>query len=71
MNGVRPFGGYQYFCDEILFYLLSSYFLFLEPLKSKSTQMLRPQKGKWGVSFDNTLLNFGLFTTYSDNPVNV
>ena len=35
-------------------------FHFLEPLKSKSTQMLRPQNGNLGVSFNNTLLNFGL-----------
>ena len=35
-----------YFCHEILFYLVSSIFQFLELLKSKSTQMLTPQKRK-------------------------
>ena len=34
---------------------------FFESLKSKSTQNLRPQKGNSGVSFNDTLLNFGLW----------
>ena len=34
--------------------------IFFESLKSKSTQNLRPQKGNSGVSFNDTLLNFGL-----------
>ena len=29
-----------------------------ESLKSKSTHMLRPQTGKTGVSFNDTLLNW-------------
>ena len=33
---------------------------FFESLKSKSTQMLGSQKGNSGVSFNDTLLNFGL-----------
>jgi len=33
---------------------------FFESLKSKSTQMLRPQKENSGVSFHDSLLNFGL-----------
>ena len=33
---------------------------FLKFLKSKSTQLPRPQKGNSGVSFNDTLLNFGL-----------
>ena len=33
---------------------------FFKSLKSKSTQMLRPQKENSGVSFNDTLLNFGL-----------
>ena len=61
MNGVRQFCEYQYFCYKILFYSFCLYWLFFEPLKSKSTQMLRPQKGNLGVSFNNTLLNFGLY----------
>jgi len=35
---------------------------FLKFLKSKSTQLPRPQKGNSGVSFNDTLLNFGLCT---------
>ena len=34
---------------------------FLKFLKSKSTQLPRPQKGNSGVSFNDTLLNFGLW----------
>ena len=30
------------------------------PFKSKSIQMLRPQKENSGISFDDTHLNFGL-----------
>ena len=52
---------YQYFCYEILFYLVSSCSPFFESLKSKSTQNLRPQKGNSGVSYNDTLLNFGLW----------
>ena len=36
---------------------------FFESLKSKSTEILRPQKGNSGVSFNefnDTILNFGL-----------
>ena len=33
---------------------------FFKFLKSKSIQMLRPQKGNSEVSFNDTLLNFGL-----------
>ena len=33
---------------------------FFESLKSKSTQMFRPQKGNSAVSFNDTLLNFRL-----------
>ena len=38
---------------------------FFQPHKSKSTQMLRPQKGNLGVQFDNTFFNFGLCTLLS------
>ena len=64
-NGVRQFCGYQYLSYEILFYLVSEYSPFFQFLKSKSTQMLRPQKGNFGVSFNNTLLNFGLRVDYT------
>ena len=43
----------------ILFSLFTS-LIFFESLKSKSTQMLRPQKGNLGVLSNDTLLNFGL-----------
>ena len=33
---------------------------FVESLKSKSSQMLTPQKGNWMVSFNDTFLNSGL-----------
>ena len=49
------------FSFGILFYLVSSYSpLFYESLKSKSTQILRPQKENLGVLSKDTLLNFGL-----------
>ena len=32
-----------------------TFFIFVESLKSKSTQMLRPQEGNSGVSFNDTL----------------
>ena len=34
--------------------------IIFESLKSKSTKMLRPQTGNSRVSFNDTLLNFGL-----------
>ena len=34
--------------------------IFFESLKTKSAQVLRPQKGNSGVSFNDTLLNFRL-----------
>ena len=36
---------------------------FLKSLKSKYAQMLRPQKGNSRVSFNDTLINFGLSCT--------
>ena len=48
------------FCCEISFYLFSSYFPLFKSFKSKSTIMLRPHKGNSRVSFNDTLLNFGL-----------
>ena len=59
-NVVRQFCGYQYFCCEILFYFVCLQSPFLESLKSKSIEMLKPQKGNLDVSFIETLLNFGL-----------
>ena len=48
-------------CDKILFYLFSLYSpFFFESLRSKSKQMLGPQKGNSRVSLKDTLLNFGL-----------
>ena len=60
-NGVRQFCEYQYFCYEIPFYSVCLYSPFhFEYLKSKSTQMISPQKGNSGVLSNDTLLNFGL-----------
>ena len=46
----------------IKYYFFSSFIfsIFFESLKSKSTQMLGAQKQNSGVSFNDTLLNFGL-----------
>ena len=44
--------------------ILFGFFIFsisFESLQSRFTQMLRPQKGNSGVSFNDTLLNFGLW----------
>ena len=40
---------------------------FFESLQSRFTQMLRPQKGNSGVSFNDTLLNFGLWSVPRPN----
>jgi len=51
---------------------LFSFFMFsiiFESLKSKSTQMLRPQTGNSRVSFNDTLLNFGLWGAGSELPL--
>ena len=45
---------------HIILFSFFIFFIFFESLKSKSTQMLRPQKVNLGVSFNDTLLNFGL-----------
>ena len=47
----------------VIKYFLFGFFTFsicVKSLKSKSTKILRPQKGNSGVSFNDTLLNFGL-----------
>ena len=54
---VRQFCSYQYFCIEILFYLVS----FSSQILSK--RMFRPQKRNSGVSHNNTFINFGLWAT--------
>ena len=65
---------------DINIFVLKYYFIwflpilhFFKSLKSKFTQLLRPQKGNSGVSFNDTLLNFGLclhntqYTLYIQN----
>jgi len=60
-NGGRQFCEYQNFCNEIFFFFsLFIISIFFESLKSKSKQMLGSQKGNSGVTFNDTLLNFGL-----------
>ena len=48
------------FVIKYYFYLVSLYSPFFESLRSKSTQILKRQKGNSGVSFNDTLLNFCL-----------
>ena len=43
-----------YFCFGISFCLVSSFSIFFESIKSKSTQMLRPQKGNSRVLFSDS-----------------
>ena len=52
---------------NISIFVMKHYFIqfayilhFFKSFKSKSTQMLRPQKGNSGVLPNDTLLNFGL-----------
>ena len=47
-NGVRQFCGFQYFCYEILFYLVSSYSPFLSNLLNQNLQNVKTQKSKLG-----------------------
>ena len=43
--------------------------IFFESLKTKSTQVLRPQKGNSGVSFSDTLINFRLCSSWKERPL--
>ena len=62
-NGVRQFCGYYYFfLWNIILFSSFIFSIFFKSLKSIFTQMLRPQKGNSGVSFNDTLLNFGLWS---------
>jgi len=58
--GLGSFMNINIFVIKYYFFHLIYILHFFESLKSKSTQMLRPQKGNSGVSFNDTLLNFGL-----------
>ena len=62
---------YQYFCKVMLFFQFLYSLHFFQSLKSKFTQIVRPQKGNSGVSFNDTLLNFGLcsFVLYNLNCI--
>ena len=59
-NGVRQFCGYQYFCFEILFYLVSSYSSFFSNLWNQIYTNVKTPKRKLGRFVNDTLLNFGL-----------
>ena len=59
-NGIRQICGYQCFCCVILFYLVCLYSPYFSISYIKSTHMLKPLKGKLGVSFNDDLSNFGL-----------
>ena len=55
------FCGYQYFCYEISFYLVYSYSSFVSNLLNQNLQNVKTPKRKLKrVSFNDTLLNFGL-----------
>ena len=59
--GVGSFVNIKIFVMEYSFFFnLFIISIFLESLKSKSKQMLGSQKVNSGVSFNDTLLNFGL-----------
>ena len=58
--GLGSFMNINIFVIKYYFFQFVYILHFFESLKSKSTQMLRPQKGNLGVSFNDTLLNFGL-----------
>ena len=66
--GLGSFVNIKIFVMKYYFFQFDYILLFFESVKSKSRQMLRPQKGNWKVSFNNTLLNFGLWVTpFSQN----
>jgi len=56
--GLGSFVDINIFVRNIILFSFSNFFF--KSLKSKSIQMLRPQKGNLGVSFNDTRLNFGL-----------
>ena len=58
--GLRIFVNISIFVMKYYFFQFVYILHFFESLKSKSTQNLRPQKGNSEVSFNDTLLNFGL-----------
>ena len=62
--GVGSFVNINIFVMKYFFFSLSIIFIFFEYLKSKSTQLLGSQKANSGVSFNDTLLNFGLRQTF-------
>ena len=51
---------------QMVSFIFSLYFFYFS---SKSTQMFKPQKRNSGVSFNDTLLNFGLRGYGSSLPV--
>ena len=58
--GVGSFVNIKIFVMKYSFFQFVYNLYFFESLKSKSKQMLGSQKGNSGVSFNDTLLNFGL-----------
>ena len=56
--GIGPSTKYQYFTRS---YLVSLCFLVFKFLKSKCTQIFRPQKGNSRISFTGTVSNFRLW----------
>ena len=58
--GLGSFGNINIFLWNTIFFSLFIFSISFEYLKSKSTQMISPQKGNSGVLSNDTLLNFGL-----------
>ena len=61
--GLSSFVDINIFVGKYYFIKFLHILHFLKFLKSKFTQLPRPQKGNSGVSFNDTLLNFGLWFT--------
>ena len=59
--GLGSFVNFNIFVMKYYFLSLFTFSILFEFVKSKSTEMLRPQKGNSGVSFKDFLLNFGLW----------
>ena len=62
VSGIGPgsFVNIHIFVMKYFSYLVSPYSPFLSNLLNQIYKMLKPQKGNAGVSFNDTLLNFGL-----------
>ena len=69
VSGIGPgsFVNIHIFVMKYFSYLVSPYSPFLSNLLNQIYKMLKPQKGNAGVSFNDTLLNFGLWDLLQHN----